>query len=201
MSVLPTLDFPRQIDVLEIGCGSGSMCRRLAGLGFSGSYVGVDIKDRFDRAAVAGFDKTLVMADITTWEPDRRFDLILSVSALEHIPGDARLIERARSWLKRGGRQLHILPAPWALPLYLWHGYRQYGLGRLATMFDARARIFRLGGVISVAVHLLFITVPELLLRVPLRQRLPRLYERAAGACRADARLASRPAVHYAVVE
>ena len=40
---------PRQLDVIEIGCGSGSMAARIAGFGYGGTYLGIDIQDRFRR--------------------------------------------------------------------------------------------------------------------------------------------------------
>lgn len=200
-TVLPALEPRRTLDVLEIGCGSGSLCGRLARLGFSGRYTGLDIGDRFDRTAVPGFDKTFVLADAAAWTPGDRFDLVVSVSALEHIPEDTRVIAHARTWLRSGGLQVHIVPAGWSLPLYLWHGYRQYSRRALGARFSPGAVVYRLGGGLSFLVHFLFITVGEMLLKIPVRRRWSGVYDRLLAACRADVALGCVPANLYAVVE
>ncbi len=200
-TVLPLLEPRCSLDVLEIGCGSGSLCGRLARLGFSGRYTGLDIGDRFDHAIVPGFEKQFILADATTWAPADRFDLIVSVSALEHIPDDVRVIAQARTWLRSGGLQVHIVPSGWGLPLYLWHGYRQYPRRAIGARFSSGAVVYRLGGALSFLVHFLFITTGEMLLRLPVRRRWAGFYDRLLAACRADASLGCVPANLYAVVE
>jgi SAM-dependent methyltransferase len=200
-TVLPQLEPRRQLDVLEIGCGSGSLCRRLAGLGFSGTYTGLDIGDRFDRTPVAGFSTEFIRADATAWRPDRRFDLVISVSALEHIPDDRLVIARARDWLRPGGAQVHIVPSGWALPLYLWHGYRQYHRRAIAERFAPGATTYRLGGACGFVLHFLFITLAEMLLKLPVRRRLTAVYGRLLSWSRADSTLGCVPANLYAIVE
>lgn len=197
---LPKLLPPREIAVLEIGCGSGSLCGRLAALGYAGRYVGIDVDDRFSHAAVPAFAKSFVRADATAWQPGERFDLIISVSALEHIADDAKLIATARTWLKPSGLQLHIVPAAWGLPLYLWHGWRQYNRAAVAARFPG-AQVWRLGGAVSFAIHFLFITLGELLLPLRARRRAPRLYGWALRLTRLDNRLGMAPANLYAIAE
>ena len=174
---LPRLLPPRDIRVLEIGCGSGSLTRLLAEFGYSGSYVGVDVADRFDRGAQSGFQRAFVRSDAHRFEPEGQFDLIVSVSALEHIPDDIGLIQRLSGFVAPGGLQLHFLPSSWGLPVYLWHGYRQYGQAALVERFDAeRTTVYSLGGLTSFLLHFSFITLGEMLAPLRLRQRLPRLY-------------------------
>jgi SAM-dependent methyltransferase len=174
---LPRLLPSRDIRVLEIGCGSGSLTRLLAEFGYRGSYVGVDVTDRFDRSAQSGFRREFVRSDAHRFEPEGQFDLIVSVSALEHIPDDRDLIQRLSGFVAPGGLQLHFLPSAWGLPVYLWHGYRQYSQAALGERFDAgRATVYSLGGVASFLLHFTFITLGEMMAPLRLRQRLPRLY-------------------------
>jgi len=189
---------PDRCDILEIGCGSGSLCRRLAETGFTGSYTGIDISDRFDRTPVPGFTKTFIQANIHNWTPPGKFHLILSVSALEHIPDDQTLIPRLRSWLHQGGTQVHIIPARWSLPLYLWHGYRQYSPRSIANRFP-KAKAYRLGGITSFLTHLTAITIPEIILRTIIRKS--SIYRLLLNLCRLDPDLASYPPTHYAIIE
>ena len=176
---LPRLLPPRDIRVLEIGCGSGSVTKLLTEFGYRGSYVGVDVADRFDRSAQRGFRREFVRSDAHCFEPKGQFDLIISVSALEHIPDDRRLIQRLSGFVAPGGLQLHFLPSAWGLPVYLWHGYRQYSQAALGARFYAgQATVYSLGGLASFLLHFTSITLGEMLAPLCLRQRLPQLYSR-----------------------
>ena len=190
------------VRVLEIGCGSGSLTRILADIGYSGKYVGVDIDDRFDRTVQPEFEKVFVHTDVNRFEPEGKFDLVISVSALEHIPGDPQLIPRLFEAAKPGGLQLHFVPNGWGLPVYLWHGYRQYTSASLAKIFNPdRTTLFAMGGAASFVLHFLFITIGEILLRLRLRQRLPRLYGRLLDECLKLDRLVPVCATMYAVCQ
>lgn len=55
----------------------------------------------------------VINADVLTWEPDRVFDVIVSVSTLEHLytwDEIQRAVERLKSWLAPGGRLFITLP-------------------------------------------------------------------------------------------
>lgn len=174
---LPTMLTHRSLRVLEIGCGSGSLTRLLAESGYSGRYVGVDIMDRFDRAVQPNFQRDFVLADAHDFETDDRFDLVISISALEHVPEDRRLIDRLGRFVAPAGLQVHFVPSGWGLLTNLWHGYRQYTTVSLEERFGSqRTCIYAMGGVSSFMLHFLIITVGEMLLRLRLRQRLPRMY-------------------------
>ena len=124
-SVLRSWAPDRPITIIDIGCGSGGARELFAAAGLKGTYVGVDIEDRFREGDWPMFESRFVQADAHVADLPPA-DLIFSFSALEHIPNDAPLIERLRGCLKPDGMQLHIVPAGWALAAYLWHGYRQY---------------------------------------------------------------------------
>lgn len=174
---LPRLLPSRDIRVLEIGCGSGSLTRLLSEFGYRGSYVGVDVVDRFDRSASSVFRCEFVCSDAHRFEPEGQFDLIVSVSALEHIPDDCGLLQRLPGFVAPGGLQLHFVPSAWGLPVFLWHGYRQYSQAALGQRFDyRRSTVYALGGAFSFLLHFIFITLGEMLVPLRLRQRLPRLY-------------------------
>lgn len=199
---LPILLPPRRIEMLEIGCGSGSMSRRLARLGYGGRYTGVDIQDRFVRADTADFpfDTEFVQSDARAFQPARPIDLMVSVSTLEHIPDDAALISRFRSFFKPGGIELHLVPSGASLAVYLLHGYRQYTPAALAKLFGENVEIVRLGGLASFLVHIGFITAPDLIFRSSLRSKMPAAYSAALRfALRADRLLPICPTA-YAVI-
>lgn len=200
---LPRLLPPRgDMRILDIGCGAGGMASLLHDLGYGGAYIGLDIDDRFDRSPLPGLHKQLCLGDAHTYAPEQGFDLIISMSALEHIPDDAALLRKTLSWMKPGGLQVHIVPSAWALPAYLWHGFRQYALATLGERFPVdRLRVYTLGGLFSFWLHVLFITLPELLLRLRLRQHLPGLYRRLLdGAMALDRHALCCGTFHVAVV-
>lgn len=201
-SRLPAMLPLGKVRVLEIGCGSGSLTRILAEIGYSGEYVGVDIDDRFDRTVQPEFEKTFVNIDVNRFQPEGKFDLVISVSALEHIPEDHQLIKRLDEFIAPGSLQLHFVPSGWGLPVYLWHGYRQYTADSLVKRFDPHKTIFfAMGGGASFLLHFLFITMGEMLLPLRLRQRLPRLYGRMLDGCLQLDRLVPVCATMYAVCQ
>lgn len=200
---LPRLEPRRRLRVLDVGCGSGRMRHVLAAAGFEGSYVGVDVDDRFvaDDAEGAPFSVEFVRGDAGTVPLDGPFDLILSVSALEHVADDGELIGRLRGLLAPGGLQLHLVPSPWSLFAYLWHGYRQYGARAVRRCFDAAAEVHALGALPSLLVHVVCITGAEMLLRVPLRKRASGAYRRVVrAAVKLDRWLPICPPT-YAIIE
>ena len=201
-SELPKLSPPRGLDVLEIGCGSGSMAARIAGFGYGGRYRGVDVQDRFKRDWPHGFpfEVEFLKIDAHTLDASRQFDLMLSSSALEHIPNDTALIRRFPTLMKPGGVELHVVPSGASLGTYLWHGYRQYTPATLAARFGDNVEIVRLGGLGSYLLHGLFITGPEMLLHRSLRKKMPRFYDALLrGALRIDRLLPVCPNA-YAVI-
>jgi len=188
--------------VLDIGCGSGFMSDTLAALGYQGVYTGIDIDDRFRKnvAYPDAFKRTFVNADAHTFTSDEPYDLIISFSALEHIPDDQNLVAHLDTLLSKDGTHVHIVPAAWGLPLYLWHGYRQYSLADIEQRFGASGlKVYALGGLFSFFLHFAFITVLEMLLRLPVRNRLRRLYRALHRACLRLDRLAPVAPAAYVI--
>ena len=92
---------------LDLCCGSGKALIDAATLSHADDLdvriVGVDLVGPF-----FGFDPALhllrlVEASLTTWRPDRAFDLITCVHGLHYIGDKLGLIARAASWLAGDG--------------------------------------------------------------------------------------------------
>jgi len=201
-SELPRLLPPRQLEVLEIGCGAGAMADRLAGLGYGGAYTGIDIQDYFKRDRPGDFPFAIEFRQIDAHEfsPARPIDLMVSVSTLEHIPSDTTLIARFPAFFKPGGLEVHVVPAGSSLLPYLWHGFRQYTPAMLAARFGSNVELVKIGGLGSLLLHSLFITGPEMFLRRSLRKALPGVYATLMqGALRLDRVLPVCPTA-YAVI-
>jgi len=93
--------------VLEVGCGSGHLTKRLAERGVD--IVGIDANP--NAREVAGSARVLHMQAEHLQFDDKEFDVIISVHAIEHIPPlEAAIAEMARV-LQRQGRALFIYPA------------------------------------------------------------------------------------------
>jgi SAM-dependent methyltransferase len=93
--------------VLEIGCGIGKDARFLTENGID--YQGVDYSFATLQLAhrhfdFAGLPKRFVNADATSLPfPDGRFDLIMSIGVLHHVPGTAQACREAVRVLRPGG--------------------------------------------------------------------------------------------------
>ncbi|HKD97087.1 MAG TPA: methyltransferase domain-containing protein [Micromonosporaceae bacterium] len=93
---------------LDLCCGTGrpllQAARRLAhaGLAERTVLVGVDLVDHFDPTdPPRGVD--LVCASVTSWRPDRRFDLVTCVHGLHYVGDKLGVLARAASWLTDDG--------------------------------------------------------------------------------------------------
>ena len=103
--------FPRPIDVLDLGCGTG---RYFSALRNVRSIVGIDASAamleeaerplRADRISAASID--LVHGDLMDHDFGQgRFDLVYSIGVLaEHSPLDARSVANVARWTRAGGR-------------------------------------------------------------------------------------------------
>jgi len=162
--LLPT----KEIKVLDIGCGSGYVRKIFYNLGQSLFYTGVDIKKnkRFEEFSKYALDSNFIQSKIEEFNTENKYNLVFSISALEHIENDILAVSKTSQFLEKGGIQTHIVPTFWSLFLYLCHGYRQYTPARLKRLFRKEEfEIYRLGGLFSFFLHLFFITIPEALLR------------------------------------
>ncbi|MFZ5365192.1 MAG: class I SAM-dependent methyltransferase [Patescibacteria group bacterium] len=166
--------FPRkEIKVLDIGCGSGYVREILNKLGYEVDYTGVDVYrheqfDDFNRFCVK---PRFIQSEIENLDLDEKYDLIISISALEHIKDDKLAVEKSERLLNPGGVVIHIVPSFWALFLYLWHGYRQYTPALINKLFANRdITAYRLGGFLSFGAHWALITIPEFFSSQNIRQ-------------------------------
>jgi O-antigen biosynthesis protein len=126
--------------VLEIGCATGQISRRLAE---NGCYViGVEInKESADIATK--YCKEVLVCDIESLEslPYSDFDFILLLDVLEHLREPMALLEKLKAHLKKGGHIVVSLPnvANWKIRWDLLFGrfqYSEYGIvGRTHLKF------------------------------------------------------------------
>jgi len=107
-SYLSEIAFPEQARVLEIGCGTGAICRILAAVPNVAEVVGIDPSPYFlDRARElsAGFEQiTYQKADGKSLPfYDQSFDVIILHTVLTHIPEPKTVLSEASRVLKSNG--------------------------------------------------------------------------------------------------
>ena len=200
--ILPDILPSKELDVLDIGCGSGYFVSLLSKLAYSGNYVGLDIaKHRnFDKITGDRFRLSMVISYITEYQTEKKFDLIISITALEHIVNDKQVVSKADLLLKPTGIQIHIVPSFWALFLYLTHGYRQYNPRRLKNLFGEYGyQVFRMGGLFSFFLHFLFITIPFFVFKTEKLREL-KIYPKLVNICNELDRFVPLCSSMYAVI-
>lgn len=89
--------------VIDLGCGTGTLARRLADAG-AGHVLAVDVSTRMLAAATPHPRVHYLRADLETLTlPPGRADLVVSSLALHYVAGYADLIRRVAGWLRPGG--------------------------------------------------------------------------------------------------
>jgi len=153
--------------ILDIGGGSGYIRKTLSLIGYKGRYTCVDIeKDRrFDNFVSTEFVSEHIERGIESFIPPQKYNLVLSITSLEHIPCDGISVEKAHLSTLPGGVQIFVFPSYWSLPLYLFHGFRQYSPRRIKRLFAGQQyTVYRLNGLFTFLCHFFLITIPERML-------------------------------------
>ncbi len=114
--------------VLDVGCSSGDLARRLVERG--ASVIGIDTDEQAAAEARAVCEQVLV-GDVETMElpfPDESFDVVLCGDLIEHLRNPERFLSRVRPLLRPGGRLVLTTPnvANWAMRIGLLAGRWRY---------------------------------------------------------------------------
>lgn len=106
------------ISVLDAGSGFGQYTYYISTLDPGWKIKGVDIKQEQINDCNAFFSKTgkaeriiFEVADLTTYREQEKYDLILSVDVMEHIPEDVKVFENFHFSMKKGGMLLISTPS------------------------------------------------------------------------------------------
>lgn len=102
-------------DILELGCGWGSLTLYLAAKYPNSTITGVSnsnsqrehIQQQAKERGITNI--TIITKDINQFDPGRQFDRIISIEMFEHIRNYEVLFERVSQWLKDEGKVfLHV---------------------------------------------------------------------------------------------
>jgi cyclopropane-fatty-acyl-phospholipid synthase len=98
------------MDILELGCGWGSLTLWMAAYYPQSRIVAVSNSHSQGQHILAEAAKrglaniNVVTADMNCFEPDARFDRVVSVEMFEHMRNWRALFSKVHDWLKPGGR-------------------------------------------------------------------------------------------------
>jgi 2-polyprenyl-3-methyl-5-hydroxy-6-metoxy-1,4-benzoquinol methylase len=105
--------------VLDVGCGSGRMMRRLAELGWQVHGLDFDPK-AVEAARNLGLEVRLGTLEEQNYE-EGSFDAIIMNHVIEHVPDPLELLKSCKRVLKPGGKLVLATPNAWS-----W-GHQRYG--------------------------------------------------------------------------
>ena len=106
-----------QFDVLELGCGYfGKNLQVLANRYGNASFEGIDLIVTKEPKIP---NLTLIPGDISTWQPEKQFDIVLSIAVIEHLLNPLQHLQLIYDLIKPGG--FSILTTPTPASHFLWH--------------------------------------------------------------------------------
>lgn len=96
------------LKVLDIGCGTGAISKGIAEIiGPEGSVIGIDHTEGFINSGIETYQSyknlKLIHADLFTFEPEEKFDLIVSARVLQWLSNPVQALEKIKTMLKPGG--------------------------------------------------------------------------------------------------
>jgi hypothetical protein len=159
--------------ILDTGCGSGRYGLEIQKFSRGGvkSYKGIDESSRPNWQTTMQENKfvELVAADSADFASliSAETNFFMSQSAIEHFPEDLTYFRQVRDFLLSKSTpwlQVHLFPSAACLPLYRFHGVRQYTprtVSLITALFpDAQAVLYELGGPNCNRVHREYISGP-----------------------------------------
>ena len=127
---------PKNVRILEIGCGTG---HNLAMLSKFGHVEATEMDKAARELATKRLGRAVTDAalpDLSAWPADH-FDLVALLDVLEHVPDDRNGLVAIRERLKPGGKLLVTVPANkwmWSAHDVAHHHHRRYGKEELRSV-------------------------------------------------------------------
>ncbi len=105
--------------VVDLGCGTGALTAVLADRWPDAEVTGIDASpEMIARARSDHPGITFEIADIQTWRPDGRIDVVYSNATLHWLDDHADVFAMLRSWLDPGGVLAVQMPDNWDAPTH-----------------------------------------------------------------------------------
>jgi hypothetical protein len=167
-----------EIHVFDTGCGHGNYSTRLqsGSRGRIKSYAGIDAKRRPNWSELEKENPRFKFIETTSNNIlpliPKETTLFVTQSAIEHFDDDLVFFEQIKKFIDTSGKpvmQIHLFPGAATLPLYLFHGLRQYTprtISKITRLFpQAKFELYGLGGRESRKLHWKYFTWPVLITR------------------------------------
>lgn len=92
------------IHAIDLGCGPGNSTAVVAEFFPDAAIVGLDSSpEMIASAKKTGIRADWLLADVATWNTERKFDLVFSNAMLQWVPDQRSLLSNMASWLAPGG--------------------------------------------------------------------------------------------------
>lgn len=108
------IDFAKVFSMLDVGCGTGELTKALHLAHDLPRTVGIDssanMLEEADAAAQTTRGLAFHHADVESFKPAEKFDLVFSNAALQWVPEHEALFQLMRTWLKPGGQLAVQMP-------------------------------------------------------------------------------------------
>jgi SAM-dependent methyltransferase len=104
--------------VLEVGCGTGTVLRRLVDVCRTGDVMGMDLFPEAVAFASQRASCRVIVGDILNPPALGEFDLVATFDVLEHLPNDGKMLQALHRLLKPGGCLVLTVPAHMSLWSY-----------------------------------------------------------------------------------
>jgi ubiquinone/menaquinone biosynthesis C-methylase UbiE len=125
------------MQVLDAGCGTGSITRGIAErVGSAGQVIGIDVSRSFIEQAKTNYSQysnlSFECKSIFEFEPVEKFDLVTTARTLQWLSNPAAAIVKLKSWLKPGGiisildynhEKIEWRPAPPASMIFFYNQF------------------------------------------------------------------------------
>jgi len=124
------------LDILEVGCGSGWLCEQLLTFG---EVTGTDLSDEVLARAESSLQKIkFVAGDFLELDfASSSFDVVVSLEVLAHVGNQALFLEKIARLLRPGGYLM--LATQNRFVLERWTGVPQRGASQIRNWVDARS--------------------------------------------------------------
>ena len=131
----------KEINILDVGCGSGLMLEKLSEYG---TVYGMDFSDeaiKFSGEIFAGEIRKGALPNEVPFE-DNFFDLIVALDVIEHIDEDIDSLKTIKTKLKKGGKAIITVPAY----MFLWSEFDEINQHkRRYTVSDLKNKLEKSG--------------------------------------------------------
>ena len=96
----------KSFNFLDLGCGNGWVIRKVVKENLCDVALGVDgAEDMISNAKSKGKEEHYIHADITTYEPSLKFDLVHSMEVMYYLSDPLKIMKKIENtWLKSNGR-------------------------------------------------------------------------------------------------